>query len=119
MAGNGGGGRPFADLDIVVVSASAKELPGATIADTPQEALDYLRGKGHSTALLSGGGALHQAFLRQGLVDELIFNIAPVLEGKGMNILLDYEKYTYQDVTLIESKPFEGGVVQLKYALAR
>lgn len=119
MAGNGGGGGPFADLDIVVVSASAKALPGAKIASSPQKALDYLRDKGHSTALLSGGGALHEAFLGQGLVDELIFNIAPVLEGKGLNILLDNEKYAFQNVSLIDCKTLGGGVVQLRYALNR
>ncbi|MDQ0877516.1 riboflavin biosynthesis pyrimidine reductase [Paenibacillus sp. V4I3] len=42
--------------------------------------------KGYKTALISGGADLHNAFLGQELVDELIFNVAPVLEGKGLNL---------------------------------
>ncbi len=45
--------------------------------------------KGHTTALLAGDADLHNAFLDHGQVSELIFNVVPVLEGKGLNLLLD------------------------------
>jgi riboflavin biosynthesis pyrimidine reductase len=70
-------------MDIVVLSKSVKEIPGAKVVESPQEALNYLQEKGYKTALLSGGAELHNAFLSQGFVDEIIFNVAPVLEGKG------------------------------------
>jgi dihydrofolate reductase len=115
FAANGGG--PFADIDIVVVSQSARAIPGAQLVRSPQEALDYLQTKGHQTALLVGGAALHNAFLGQGLVDEVIFDIAPVMEGKGYNLLLDQERYQYRNVQLLDFKPLGSGVVQLHYAL--
>jgi dihydrofolate reductase len=120
MAGSGGGGGgPFAALDIVVISRSAEAIPGVTIARSPQEALDYLRGKGHQTALIAGGADVHNAFLGSGLVDELTFNIAPVLEGKGHNLLIDKDSYRYKHVQLLDSKPLGSGVIQLRYAVGR
>ncbi|WP_322786716.1 dihydrofolate reductase family protein [Paenibacillus alginolyticus] len=64
-----------------------------------------------------GGADLHNAFLGQGLVDELIFNVAPVLEGKGLNLLIDTEKYQYKEVELLNFKSLGSGVVQLHYAI--
>ncbi|MDU0201799.1 dihydrofolate reductase family protein [Paenibacillus sp. MAH-36] len=112
-----GSGGDFAEMDIVVVSGSVKEIPGVTVVGSPSDALSYLRDKGYPTALISGGADLHNAFLSQGLVDELIFNIAPVLEGKGLNLLIDTEKYQYKEVELLNFKSLGSGVVQVHYAI--
>jgi dihydrofolate reductase len=117
FAANGGGA--FGDLDIVVVSQSVKEIPGVKVVESPQEALTYLQAKGHKTALLAGGADLHNAFLGHGLVDKVIFNVAPVLEGKGLNLLLDTDHYQYKDAQLLDFKSLGGGVVQLHYAVGR
>lgn len=112
------GGSAPAGLDIVVVSKSIAAIPGVTIVESPQAALAYLQAKGHTTALLTGGADLHNAFLAQGLIDEVIFNVAPVFEGKGLNLLLDQSNYQYKDVQLLDFKSLGGGVVQLHYALS-
>ncbi|MGG3574048.1 dihydrofolate reductase [Bacillus gobiensis] len=114
-----GGPSPFADLDIVVLSKSVKEIPGVKVVESPQDALNYLQEKGHRTALLTGGADLHNAFLEQGLVDEVIFNVAPVLEGKGLNLLLDTANYQYKDVQLLDFKSLGGGVVQMHYSVSQ
>jgi dihydrofolate reductase len=112
-----GGGNPFGDVDIVVVSQSIKDISGVKVVGSPQEALNYLQAKDHTTALVGAGADLHNAFLGQGLVDEVIFDVAPVLEGKGLNLLLDTDHYQYQDVQLLDFKSLGGGVVQLHYAI--
>ncbi|WP_248927600.1 dihydrofolate reductase family protein [Paenibacillus hamazuiensis] len=110
---------PFAGLDIVVISKSIQDIPGVTVVRSPQEALNYLRQKGHQTALISGGADIHNSFLSQGLVDEVIFNVAPVLEGKGLNLLIDTNNYQHKHVQLLDCKPLGSGVVQLRYAIGR
>lgn len=110
---------PFGELDVVVISRNVKEIPGVKVVGSPQEALNYLQAKGHTTALLSGGADLHNAFLGQGLVDEVIFDVTPVMEGKGLNLLLDTNHYQYKHVQLLDCKPLGGGVVQLRYAIGR
>jgi dihydrofolate reductase len=111
------GEGPFGELDMVVVSQHVREIPGVKVAESPQAALTYLQAKGHTTALLAGGADLHNAFLGQRLVDEVVFDIAPVLEGKGLNLLLDQVHYRYQDVRLLRFTPLGSGIVQLHYAL--
>ncbi|WP_141432283.1 dihydrofolate reductase family protein [Bacillus sp. 03113] len=113
------GGVTFTDIDIVVVSKSVKEIPGIKIAGSAHEALNYLQEKGHKTVLLSGGADLHNTFLEQKLVDEIIFNVVPVLEGKGLNLLLDTANYQYKDVQLLDFKSLGSGVVQLHYAVGK
>jgi dihydrofolate reductase len=112
-----GSENPFDEVDIVVVSQSVNEIPGVKVVGSPQEALNYLQAKGHTAALVGAGADLHNAFLGQGLVDEVIFNIAPVLEGKGLNLLLDTEHYQYKEVQLLDFKSLGGGVVQLHYSV--
>lgn len=118
MRGNGGPG-PFAEIDIVVVSKSAGEIPGVTLVRSPEEALSYLREQGHLTALISGGADIHNSFLSQNLVDEVIFNVAPVMEGRGLHLSIDQDQYRVKHVQLLDCKPLGGGVVQLRYGMDR
>jgi len=108
---------PFAGMDIVVISRNIQDIPGVKVARSPQEALNYLQQKGHQTALISGGADLHNSFLGQGLVDEVIFNVVPILEGKGLHLLIDENNYRYKHVQLLDCKPLGGGIVQLRYGL--
>lgn len=110
---------PFAGIDIVVMSKHVEDIPGLQVAKSPQEALNYLQQKGHHTALISGGADIHNAFLEQNLVDEVIFNVAPVFEGKGLNLLIDPSNYQFKTVRLLDCKPLGSGVVQLRYAIDR
>lgn len=110
---------PFAGIDIVVLSKNIENIPAVTVVKSPQEAISYLSQKGHLTALIGGGGDIHNSFLEQGLVDEVIFNVAPVLEGKGLNLLIDKDNYRFKAVRLLDCKPLGSDVVQLRYAIDR
>jgi dihydrofolate reductase len=107
----------FAGTDIVVVSTSMSDVPGVTRVAAPAEALVHLERRGHQTALVAGGETLINAFLAQGLVDELIFNIAPVFESEGLRLWLPDEQFV--ELKLLEARALGGGVEQLRYALDR
>jgi dihydrofolate reductase len=109
--------QAFAGTDIVVVSGHTLDLPGVAHAPTPADALAHLERRGHSTALVAGGETLVNAFLAQGLVDELVFNIAPVLESDGLRLLLPKEQSA--ELTLLEVRDLGGGVGQLHYGWTR
>lgn len=117
LASGGVGDGPLAMLDVVVVSAHVKHLQGATVVASPPEALRFLQQRGYQTALVGAGAELHNAFLSQNLVDELIFNIAPVLEGKGLNLLLHQEENLFKQIQLLDFSSLGGGVIQLRYAV--
>jgi dihydrofolate reductase len=107
----------FASLDIVVVSTNSPAIEGVHVVSSPSEALELLEQRGHTSALLSGGEKLHNAFLAQGLVDELVLNHTPVIEGEGMNIHLPAGKHQVGE--LLEMKDLGGGVVQTRYSIKR
>lgn len=106
--------NPFASTTIVVVSSSLR-VPGILSVSTPRAALELLAERGHRTALIAGGERLHNAFLAEDLVDELVLNVAPVLEDDGFKIALP--KGQYRELSLLETKPLGGGVLQLRYDL--
>jgi dihydrofolate reductase len=105
----------FRDLDIVVVSRSGSAIEGVLGATSPSAALGLLTGRGHARALLSGGESLHNAFLAEGLVNEMILNVAPVLEGGGRSIHLPPGKHL--PVQFSGTHEIGGGLVQLRYSL--
>ncbi|MCU1384107.1 MAG: hypothetical protein JWL71_2804 [Acidobacteria bacterium] len=110
-------GQAFAETEIVVVSASRAELRGATRAAAPAEALAHLERRGHGIALVAGGERLINAFLAEGLVDELVFNIVPVLESEGLRLVLPRDHY--EELELLEATDLGGGVGQRRYGLKR
>jgi dihydrofolate reductase len=63
--------------------------------------------------LLMGGGNLAKTFFEAGLIDEIGFNIHPVLLGSG--IPLFYEMNRQIDLELIECRPFKNGCVYVLY----
>jgi dihydrofolate reductase len=112
-----GADNTFAGTDIVLVSGARLEAPGVVSTSSPADALAHLERKGHDTALVAGGATLINAFLAQGLVDELVVNIVPALESQGLKLHLPDEQYA--DLTLLESSELGGGVGQRRYALNR
>lgn len=111
------GPPPFAGVDIVVVTTRSLSIPGISTAVSPRAALDHLTARGHATALIAGGETLHDAFLADDLVDELVLDVAPVLEDEGLKIRLP--RGARRDVRLLETKLLGGDVVQLRYGVER
>jgi len=108
-----GSEQPFANVDIVVVTT--RELPGVTCVRSPRAALEHLERRGHMVALIAGGEGLHNAFLAEGLVDELTLNVAPALEDEGLKLVLPRGRYSELRLTSVHE--LGSGVVQLRYAL--
>jgi len=63
----------------------------------PQEALAELHALGRQHVFLEGGPTLAQAFLRAGLVDEVVCYVAPMLLGAGTSAVADLGITTIAD----------------------
>ena len=60
-----------------------------------------------------GGGELGTALLEAGVVDEIGFNIHPLLLGSGVSLFHTMKKQV--DLELMECKPMKNGCVYLLY----
>lgn len=63
------------------------ECPGAILSDDAERIVAELRTKPGKDIALFGGGELFRSLLAAGLVDEVGFNVIPVLLGRGIPML--------------------------------
>ena len=64
---------------------------------------------------LFGGAGLTTSFINKNLIDEIMLAVHPILLGAGKPLFKDIEKRV--ELTLIDTKRFTTGLVQLTYEL--
>ncbi len=100
---------------------SRKEMTEITSPDTTSycgglpELIEMLEEEGREKVWLVGGGELVTSFLQQGLLDELVVSLHPVLLGKGVPLFPASFPRAILDLKSV--KPYESGLVQLRYAV--
>ena len=112
-----GGDWPYAK-PVVVMSRSGVEVPEAlegrvrVMAGTPREVMATLDAEGWERAYVDGG-QLIQAFLRDGLIKEMVITQVPVLLGSGVRLFGE----TGGDVALeaVRAERFPSGLVQTRW----
>jgi dihydrofolate reductase len=89
--------------------------PSITLTShSPSEVLDDLTKRGFRKAWLMGGGKLAASFHASGLISEYIVSIFPVMLGSGIPLLAPHS-CAQDTLSLVTSKPFKSGIVQLTY----
>lgn len=66
---------------------------------------------------LFGGASLGDALMKEGLVDELWLSVHPILLGSGKRLFQEQGSRT--QLTLMDSKTYETGLVSLHYSIKR
>ena len=66
---------------------------------------------------LFGGASLTESLMKEGLVDELWLSVHPILLGSGKKLFQEQDSRT--QLTLLESKTYETGLVSLRYSVTR
>ncbi len=78
-----------------------------------KDLIEMLKGKAGKNIFIDGGAEVVREFRSENLIDEYIISIVPVLLGKGIRLFKDTD--TENKLSLIESKVFDSGLVQLWY----
>lgn len=108
----------FYGIKTYVFSRTLKEADGAEIvSDDAVEFVRDLKTKPGKDICLMGGGDLAKTFFEAGLIDEIGFNIHPVLLGAG--IPLFYEMNRQIDLELIDAQKFKNGCVYVSYRVKK
>jgi len=110
---------PYKDTQVLVLSKNGVHIPVelqksvSAYSGEPEEILEKARSQG-ATHIYLDGAATIQPFLRAGLVDEMTLTIVPVLLGSGRSLFSSLPHD--MPLSLIDSKTYDFGYVQLKYA---
>lgn len=108
--------NPYGDIKTYVFSRTLEpgEKDGVEIvADDPGKFVGKLKKQKGKDICIMGGGELANALFEAGVIDEIGFNIHPVLLGSGIPL---FHKMSRQiDLELLECKPMKTGCVYVSY----
>jgi len=77
----------------------------------------HLKSQQGKDVFVDGGAEVVNELLKDGLIDELIISVVPVLLGSGISLF--QTGYQMQKLTLCSAKSFDTGLVQLHYITDR
>ena len=113
--------NPFSDMQSYVFSRTLKPgSPAKGLEIVSEDVAAFVkklkRQKGKDICIM-GGGLLAKSLFEAKLIDEIGFNIHPVLLGSG--IPLFYEMSHQINLELLECKPFKNGCVVVRYRVKK
>lgn len=112
-------GKKFTETPKVVFTRSLDQSPweNTVLATDLVAEVTRLKEQDGRDIIVYGGASFVSALIREGLVDEFNLFVNPTALGDGMQI---FEGLTHkQPLTLVEARPFDCGIVALKYTLPR
>jgi dihydrofolate reductase len=114
--GKGGGGGGYPGVKTYVFSRTLKEGSDGSITLIASDAAEFVRElkkqQGKDICLM-GGGELARSLFEADLIDEIGFNIHPVLLGSGIPAFHPMSRQI--DLEFLECKPLENGCVVVSY----
>jgi len=106
--------NPYSNIKTYVFSRTLKQAEGAEIvSENAAEFVRQLKNQDGKEICLMGGGDFAKTLFEAGLIDEIGFNIHPVLLGEGLPLFLEMNRQI--DLELIESRQFKNGCVYVLY----
>jgi dihydrofolate reductase len=111
-----GGGNPYKGLKTYVFSRTMKESSPSGVEIISEDAAEFVRNlkneRGKDICVM-GGGEFAKTLFEANLIDEIAFNIHPVLLGSGIPL---FHQMSHQiDLELLECKTFKNGCVMVTY----
>jgi dihydrofolate reductase len=106
--------NPYPNIKTYVFSRTLKQAEGAEIvAENAAEFVRELKNRDGREICVMGGGDFAKTLFEAGLIDEIGFNIHPVLLGQGVPLFLEMKRQI--ELELLESRAFKNGCVYVLY----
>jgi dihydrofolate reductase len=115
-----GGGSGYPGVTTYVFSRTLKHEPDRNVAIVSEDAADFVRqlkDQPGKDICLMGGGELANSLFEADLIDEVGFNIHPVLLGSGIPAFHLMRRQL--DLELVTSRVFKNGCVLVTYRVKR
>jgi dihydrofolate reductase len=110
--------NPYPMMKSYVFSRTMKASPDAQVnlvSDNATDVVRRLKSEPGKDIYLCGGADLAATLLAEGLVDDILVKLNPILLGSGVPLFSRRIKLTYLE--RVGCKPYENGVVLLHYRL--
>ena len=111
-----GKSNPYPGVKSYVFSRTLKKSEDPTVEIVSEDAAAFVRrlkSEAGKDICVMGGGDFAKTLFEADLIDEIGFNIHPVLLGSGIPVF--HEMNHQIDLELIECKPFKNGTVLISY----
>jgi dihydrofolate reductase len=110
-----GGGPKMKGVTTYVFSRTLKSVPEGMelVHDDAADFVRTLKAEAGGDIIVMGGGELGSALIEAGLVDEIGFNVHPLLLGGGIPAFRPMARRVELD--LIEARPIAKGCVLMRY----
>ncbi len=108
--------NPYGNLRTIVFSTTLKPgiVGGVEItSDDPGRFVKKLKKESGKDICIMGGGELARTLFEAGVIDEIGFNIHPILLGSGIPLFHKMSKQI--DLELLDCRPFKNGCVYVLY----
>jgi len=100
----------------VVISSRDIDLADSWLQfSTPKQAVDYLKSRNIENIIVGGGRQLGLTFIEDGLIDEIILDIYPILFGNGTAMLGGLDRCI--QLELVNSENLGDGAIRNHYKL--
>ena len=109
-------GNPYPGMKSYVFSRTLKARKDDSVEIVAKDAVKFVRKLKEQTGndiCVMGGGELAHSLFQAKLIDEIGFNIHPVLLGSGVPLFHEMKRQI--DLELLDCKPFRNGCVFLSY----
>jgi dihydrofolate reductase len=116
VAARSGQGGGYPGVQNYVFSRTLPADPGAGVTVVREDAAAFVRdlkARDGKDICLMGGGTLARSLFEAGLIDEIGFNVHPVLLGSGIPLFHPMSRQI--DLELLECRPFKNGCVYVSY----
>jgi dihydrofolate reductase len=113
-------GKPLPGRKNVVLSRDPKRRSAPPdlvfTADSPVHVIRRLSDEGYSEAILAGGARINSLFAEQGLIDEIIVTVSPLVFGCGLSL---FDAPLELRLSLQEVRQPDADLVLLHYRVVR
>lgn len=109
---------PYSNMDTYVFSRTMKASPNPRVKLVSEDAVGEVRrlkAQAGGDIYLSGGGAFAGLLLAEGLVDEVLLKMNPLILGSGIPLVSSLRQVV--NLELKSTKVYGNGVVLLRYAV--
>lgn len=114
-------GEQFAGKECFVFSRSSEPGSGREnihfVSDPVGFTKSLVKQVGKLGIFLEGGGEIVSLFLNEGLIDEIILSVHPVLLGEGIPLFRNVSKQV--NLKLLGTRSYDSGLVQLHYQVVK